>query len=278
MKERRRQFNMTYSRGSAHATKYTEQDVSLYRFPVLILCASLLCACGARGPSEAKLTVAAAANLMGVFGEEGSTFKAETGIEAIFSYGSTAQLAQQIEHGAPFDLFAAADTEHIDLLVTRRKLMPESRAIYASGQLALWIPKGEQSGIRDLKDLKRQTVRFIAVAQPELAPYGKATIETLEHSGLLDTLRPKIVYATNINQVKQWAASGNADVAFTAYSLVLHERGTVLKVDPVLYRPIEQALAIVTGSSRVEEAQRFRKFLLGKAGRSILARNGYLLP
>ncbi len=269
---------MTSARRSAHATTYTVQDVCRYRFPALILCAATLCACGARGSSEPKLTVAAAANLMGVFGEVGSAFKAETGIEVTFSYGSTAQLAQQIENGAPFDLFAAADTEHIDSLVARRKLMAESRAVYASGQLALWIPKGEQSGIREMKDLNRQTVRFVAVAQPELAPYGKATIEALQHSGLWKIVQPKIVYAMNINQVKQWAASGNADAAFTAYSLVLHDRGTVLKVDPALYHPIEQALGIVTGSPRVEQAQRFRKFLLGTAGRSILERNGYLLP
>ena len=91
-------------------------------------------------------------------------------------------------------------------------------------------------------------------------------------------MQPKIVYAPNINQVKQWAASGNADAAFTAYSLVLHDRGTILKVDPALYHPIEQALGVVAGSPRAEQAQRFRRFLLGQTGRSILARNGYLLP
>ena len=100
--------------------------MSSYRFPVLILYASLLFGCGRRSP-EPALTVAAAANLMGVFGELGSAFKADTGIDVTFSYGSTAQLAQQIENGAPFDLFAAANTEHIDSLVSRRKLVPESR-------------------------------------------------------------------------------------------------------------------------------------------------------
>ena len=77
---------------------------------------------------------------------------------------------------------------------------------------------------------------------------------------------------------KQLAASGNADAAFTAYSLVLRERGTVLKVDPDLYHPIEQALAIVASTSHLQEAQQFRSFLLGPKGRAILAKNGYLLP
>src|SRR5579872_2776010 len=133
---------------------------------------------------EAKLTVAAAANLTDVFGEVGPAFQAATGIPVIFSYGSTAELAQQIENGAPFDLFAAADTEHVDSLIASQKLTPGSRAIYALGQLALWIPNGEMNQVRELKDLAGPNIRFIAVAQPVLAPYGSAAVETLKNAGL----------------------------------------------------------------------------------------------
>jgi molybdate transport system substrate-binding protein len=89
--------------------------------------------------------VAAAANLTDVFGEVGRAFRAKTGVEVVFSYGSTAQLAQQIDNGAPFDIFAAADVEHVDSLVPTHKLIGSTRAIYALGELALWIPKGELS-------------------------------------------------------------------------------------------------------------------------------------
>jgi len=196
----------------------------------------------------------------------------------IFSYGATAQLAQQINNGAPFDLFAAADTEHVDSLVSKRKVTADSRAVYALGQLALWIPSGEGSGIREVKDLAGPKVRFIAVAQPELAPYGQATIEVLKNAGLWKTVQPKVVYANNISQAKQMAATGNADAAFTAYSLVLQDGGTVLKIDPHLYHPIEQALAIIASSAQIEKAKQFRSFLLGPEGRTILAKSGYLLP
>jgi molybdate transport system substrate-binding protein len=196
----------------------------------------------------------------------------------VFSYGPTAELAQQIDNGAPFDVFAAADTEHVDLLVASRKLVSESRAIYAKGELALWIPTGESSGIQELKDLTSPKIRFVAVAQPKLAPYGQAAVEALKNAHLWEALRSKIVYANSISMAKQQAATGNADAAFTAYSLVLHERGTVLKVDPALYHPIEQALGIVASTSRMKEAQQFRSFLLGPDGRAILAKSGYLLP
>ena len=199
-------------------------------------------------------------------------------MKLVFSYGSTAELAQQIENGAPFDVFAAADTEHVDALVASGKVRSDSRAVYALGQLAAWIPGGEQTGVRELKDLAGPRVRFIAIAQPELAPYGKATVEVFKTAGLWAAVQPKIVYANNISLAKQLAASGNAEAAFTAYSLLLHDKGTVLKIDPNLYHPIEQALAIVTSSPGIEDAKAFRSFLLGPEGRAILSRNGYLVP
>jgi molybdate transport system substrate-binding protein len=215
---------------------------------------------------------------MDVFGEVGPAFKIQKGIDVVFSYGATAELAQQIDNGAPFDVFAAADTEHVDSLVASQKLVSESRGTYAKGQLALWIPGGESSGIQGLKDLAAPKIHFIAVAQPALAPYGQAAVEALKNARLWESLQRKIVYANSISMAKQLAASGNADAAFTAYSLVLNDRGTVLKVDPQLYHPIEQALGIVASTSRMEEAQQFRSFLLGPDGRAILAKGGYLLP
>jgi molybdate transport system substrate-binding protein len=245
----------------------------------ILSAAALLSSCAPHGTEAArKLTIAAAANLTDVFGEVGRAFQAKSGLEVVFSYGSTAQLAQQIESGAPFDVLAAADTEHVDSLLASGKVTRDSRAVYALGQLAVWIPAGEQSGVRELKDLAGPRVRFIAIAQPELAPYGKATLETLKAAGLWGTVQPKIVYANNISLAKQLAATGNAEAAFTAYSLLLHDKGTVLKLDPHLYHPIEQAMAIVSSSPRIEDAKAFRSFLLGPEGRAILSNNGYLVP
>jgi molybdate transport system substrate-binding protein len=238
----------------------------------------LLVSCATPPRERTRLTVAAAANLTDAMGEAGLAFTRKDGTGVVFSYGSTAQLAQQIDNGAPFDLFAAADTEHVDALVRTGGLAAGSRAVYARGQLALWIPKGQQTEVRELKDLVSPKIRFIAIAQPALAPYGQAAVEALKATSLWDALQPKFVYANSINLAKQLAASGNADAAFTAYSLVLHESGIVVKIDSLLYRPIDQALGIVASSPHLREAQQFRSFLLGPEGRSILAKDGYLLP
>ena len=250
------------------------------RSRVLLACAVVFLISCAPPPPEAKkkITVAAAANLTDVMGEIGLAFTAKNGIDVVLSYSSTAQLAQQIDNGAPFDVFTAADTEHVDGLVKTGKLTSSTRAVYARGQLALWIPKGDQMGVHDLKDLTDAKIHFIAIAQPSLAPYGLAAVEALRSAGLYDRLQPKFVYGNTINLAKQLAGSGNAEVCFTAYSLVLHESGTVIKVDPKLYKPIEQALAIVAASPHQADALKFNEFLLGPDGRSILAKNGYVLP
>jgi molybdate transport system substrate-binding protein len=248
------------------------------RYTGWVLCiAALLGSCGAPRPAGVKLTVAAAANLMDVFAQVGQAFKAKTGVEVIFSYGSTAQLATQIDNGAPFDVFAAADAEHVDSLTGTHKLTNDSRAVYALGQLALWVPEGGPA-IRELKDLGGPQIRFVAIAQPDLAPYGEATVEVLKGAGLWDTVQPKLVYGTSVSMAKQFAASGSANAAFTAYSLVLHDKGTVLKIDSHLYKPIEQAMGIVAASAHPDEARQFRAFLLSVEGRTILSNGGYLLP
>jgi molybdate transport system substrate-binding protein len=250
----------------------------LWPVVMVLLATGLLVSCNTSQHASKQLTVAAAANLTDVFDAVGSAFQARTGTKVVFSYGPTAELAQQIDNGGPYDVFAAADTQHVDALIKSRKLSGDSRAIYALGQLVIWIPKGEQSGIKDLKDLGSNQIRFVAVAKPELAPYGEATVQALTSAGLWQIVHPKVVYANSISQAKQFASSGNADAAFTAYSLVLHDQGTVLKVDPQLYHPIEQALALVAASAHMEEAKQFRAFLLGSEGRAILEKSGYLLP
>ena len=235
------------------------------------LIATLLVSCVGKPP--AGITVAAAANLTEVFEEVGKAFTAETQIPVTFSYGPTATLARQVDEKAPFDVFAAADKEHVDALVKSGRMVAGTDAIYARGQLALWAPNG---GIEHLVDIAESRFKFVAIAQPELAPYGHAAVETLRASNLWETVQPKLVYASNINQAKQLAASGNADAAFTAYSLVLHDAGSVLKIDPKLHEPIDQAIGVVAGSAHEAEARKFVAFVTGPRGAEILTKSGYL--
>jgi len=239
------------------------------------ICAVVACGAACRKAEQSGLTVAAAANLTSAFAPIGQAFTQETGIHVVFSYASTAQLTQQIENAAPFDVFAAADTRHVDQLIGDAKILPESRAIFARGRLALWDPKG---AVKKIEDLTAASIRFVAIAKPEAAPYGEAAVESLKSLGIWDAIQPKVVYATNINMAKQYAATGNAEAAFTAYSLVQNEGGRIIVVDEKLHQPIDQAAGIVSTSAHKGEARRFVAFLTGKEGRDILERFGYQVP
>jgi molybdate transport system substrate-binding protein len=224
------------------------------------------------------VTVAAAANLSEVFQTVGAQFEASTGIRPVFSFGSTAQLTQQIENGAPYDLFAAADAAHVDQLEREGKLAAGSKEIYATGVLALWIPSTSRAKISRAADLTSPDVRVIAVARPELAPYGAATVESLQRLGIWEQVKAKVVYGASISMVKQYGRSGNADAVFTSYSLVLKESGKVLQIDEKLHQPIAQALGVMAASPHQSEARKFSAFLLKGKGREILATQGYRIP
>src|SRR5580700_28585 len=242
---------------------------------VLLLALAGLTGCRSDQPqAKPELTIAAAANLTDVFKHLGPRFEADTGIHPVFSFASTAQLTQQIENAAPFDVFAAADSEHVAQLEQKGLLTAGSRAVYARGVLALWIPAGRPS-VERVQDLTRPEVHVIAVAKPELAPYGQATVETLQKLGIWEQVKPKVVYAENISMAKQYGQSKNADAVFTAYSLVLHEAGKIIQVDEALHKPIVQKLGIVARSQHIDDARKFTQFVLNGPGRDILARYGY---
>lgn len=233
----------------------------------------ILCGCGVQ-QNRRTVTVAAAANLNPVFEEVGRAFTAITGAAVVNSYASTVQLAQQIESGAPFDVFAAADTAHVDKLADDGKLLRDTRVVYARGKLVLWVPKPDVP-VRSLRDLMRDEVRFIAIASPNAAPYGKAAVQTLQSAGLWDRVERKVAYATNINLAREYAASGNADAAFTAYSLVVNSGGRIIEIDAASHDPLDQAAAVVSSTKNMELARQFAAFLTRSEAMGILRRYGY---
>ena len=254
--------------------------LSIYRTSAQSICftmlAALICITTACRHEQSKpvITVAAAANLTEVLGEIGPRFEAQTGSHPVFSYGSTAQLSRQIESSAPFDVFAAADSEHVADLDRKGLLAPGSRAVYARGVLALWFPAGGDA-LKGLEDLNSPTVRVVAIAKPDLAPYGQAAVDSLQRLGIWEQVKPKVVYAENISMAKQYGKSKNADAVFTAYSLVLHESGKTLRVEERLHQPLDQELGIVAKSNHQDSAKKFAAFVLRGDGKSILIGYGY---
>lgn len=222
--------------------------------------------------------MAAAANLTDAFAEVGPRFTSKTGIRVVFSFGATADLARQIENGAPFDVFTAADTEHVEQLEGKGLLTPGTRALYARGRLVLWVPPGSNLKVERIQDITAKTFERIAIAKPDVAPYGRAAVESLRRLGIWNEIEGRVIYAQNVSQAKQYAATGNAEIAFIPLALVKPGEGTYVEVPEETHRPIDQALGIVKDSMKQAAARQFVDFLLSDEGQDLLAKKGYRKP
>jgi molybdate transport system substrate-binding protein len=249
----------------------------------LLLAVLLAGSCGSGAAPNSRggapdLIVAAASNLTDAFTEVGLRFTGKTGIRVVFSYGATADLAKQIENGAPFDVFAAADTEHVEELESEGLLTAGSRATYALGRLVVWLPPGSNLKVTQLQDITAPEFERIAIPKPDVAPYGRAAVESLRTLGIWEEIEARVVYAQNVAQARQYAATGNAEVAFIPVALVKPNEGSYLEVSDALHQPIEQALGIIKDSPQQAAARQFVEFLLSDEGQELLARKGYRKP
>lgn len=199
-------------------------------------------------------------------------------MRVVYSFGATAELAKQIENGAPFDLFASADVEHVDKLNRQGLLVAGTQAVYARGRLVLWIPPGSRARVERIEDLAHREVERIGIAKPDVAPYGRATIEALRSLQLWPQVEPRVVYGQSVSQVKQYATTGNVDVAFIPLALVRAGEGRSIAIDERLHQPLDQALAVIKASGKQEAAGSFAEFVLSLEGRALLERYGYRQP
>lgn len=225
-----------------------------------------------------QITVAAAADLGPAFEEIGRAFEAESRTKVIFSFGSTGMLTQQIENGAPMDVFAAADVSYIDELERKGFIVPGTRAIYALGRITIWTRKTGPLRPQQLAELTRPEVKRIAIANPDHAPYGLAARQALEAAGVWDEVKPKLIYGDNIRQALQFAQTGNVDVAIVALSLSLPSDGYWVLIPAELHKPLNQGLGVVKGSAHESDARNFASFVTSAAGRKIMQKYGFTLP
>jgi molybdate transport system substrate-binding protein len=253
-------------------------------FPVCALATVLLAAaCGSGGgdssSSSGELLVAAAPALQQVFDEIGPLFEKETEAKVTFSYASSGALAEQIKAGLPADLYVSADIDHVDGLREKGLLIDDTQQVYAIGRLTLASSTKAGVTVSDLEGLLRPEVEKVAIADPEVAPYGRAAEEALRSIGLWDQLKPKLVYGANVTAATEYVRSGNTEAGLLPLSLVIHEPAvTYVTVDESLHQPIEQALAVVRDTKNEELARRFVAFVRGPEGRTVLEKYGYSVP
>lgn len=229
-------------------------------------------------PAPAELTVAAAADLQFAFTEIGALFEQETGHQVTFVFGSTGQLAQQIENGGPFDLFAAANQSFIDDLAEKNLVLPETIALYARGRIVLAVNRVSGVSAVTLDDLLSETITHVAIANPEHAPYGLAAKEALQSAGIWEQLQGKLVFGENVRQTLQFVQTGDAQVGIVALSVANVPEITWTLLDDALHNPLDQALGVVASSPHRNLALEFAQFINGPTGRPIMQKYGFVLP
>jgi molybdate transport system substrate-binding protein len=228
--------------------------------------------------SAQKVNVAAAANLRYVLEEIKTAYvKQYPKAKVTLTFGASGMLVQQIINGATFDFFMAADNE-FPLKLKDKGLTTGVMSTYAVGKLALYstVLDVNKTGLAALKDL---SVRKIAIANPETAPYGERAIELLKNQKLYESLKSKIVLGENISQAAQFIFTGNSEIGFIALSLALapemEGKGSYYIVPQNLYKPIEQACILIKTPVLNTEAARFKKYVLSPATKSIWEKWGY---
>ena len=229
------------------------------------------------------LTVAAAADLSFALPRITGAFERQTGATVRVVYGSSGTLYQQIQNGAPFDVFLSADVNYARSLVDLHQAEADSFYQYATGRLVLWAPKDspldlQQYGIRILD---QPEVTRVAIANPQLAPYGRAALAVLQHYNLYDHVGPKLVRGENISQAAEFVQSGNAQIGILPLSLTSApalRSGKSWEIPPQVYPPIEQAAVVLTFSRNRAFARRFLEFLKSPQSAAVLRQFGYSVP
>jgi molybdate transport system substrate-binding protein len=227
-------------------------------------------------------TIAVAANMKDAFLAIEKEFKADNKADFRVVYGSSGNITAQILNGAPFSLFISAD-ESYPLELFKRKMTRDEGRVYAIGKIALLSKKSKGIALGSSKAELMKAIKQankIAIAKPELAPYGKAAMDYLKAEGLWDLAKDKLVYGDNISMATMYVASGSADIGFTALSLALApgvaKETDYLVLNPALYEPIQQRMVLMKNAS--QDAIALYQFMQSPKAEAILRTFGYQIP
>lgn len=239
---------------------------------------AVLAWCAMAWASADQVRVAVAANFAAPMREIAQQFELRTGHEVLVSLGATGALYAQIQQGAPFDVFVAADSERPRLAEQAGLAVAGTAFVYARGRLVLWSADGSVVDPR-ARVLSEGRFNKLALADPVLAPYGLAARAVLTRMGLLEATQARWVVGTSIAQAYQFVATGNADLGFVALSQVLRggriARGSAWVVPADWHPPIAQSAVLLARAAQQPAAAALLAYLGSPAAREVMQAHGY---
>lgn len=261
----------------------THRRVALLAALAVVAISAPLPVRGAGAGAPPSVQVAAASDLRFALEEIAAVFEREGAILVRPTFGSSGQLATQIEQGAPFDVFFSANETFVHALAQKGWIDRDSIRLYAVGRIVLWVPNPSPLDVsKGMLVLLDERIRFISIANPEHAPYGQAAVQALRAAGILTRVQSRLVLGENVSHALQFAQTGNADLGIVALSLAVaptvRALGRYQLIPAYLHRPIRQAVGVTTKTPRADLARQFVAFANSPAGRAIMRRYGFTLP
>ena len=246
-------------------------------------CATLVFALLLPSAMSQELTIAAAADLRPALDEISVAFQKTSGLKLKVIYGASGNFYQQIQNGAPFDLFLSANVEYPQKLDSGGLAAVGSYYEYAQGKLALLVLANSKLDLqKGLQVLLDPAVRKIAIADPNHAPYGQAALAALKKQDLYKKISTKIVTGENVSQAVSFVSSGAADVGIVAMALALSPAITAqvryAEVPATDYPPIRQAGVVLRSSKNQKSAMQFEGYLRGREASTMLEKYGFKVP
>ena len=249
---------------------------------------ALVAACGFSIPrveaADREINVAAAADLSSALQELATAYEKRTGIRAKLSFGASGALTQQIQNGAPFDIFFSADMDYPRQLISGGQADGATLYRYAVGRLVVWVPKDspldvEHKGMDVLFD---PSVKKMSIGNPQHAPYGRAAVAALKHYGLYEKVSDRLVLGEDISQAAQFVESGNAQVGFVALAHAaapaMQGKGKFWVVPAEAYPPLDQGVVVISRSPHKQDAAAFLDYIKTAEASAVLQRYGFTLP
>jgi molybdate transport system substrate-binding protein len=230
-----------------------------------------------------EINVAAAADLSAVLQEVAANYEKRTGVGVKLSFAASGALTQQIQNGAPFDVFFSADMEYPRQLIAGGQAESATLYRYGVGRLVLWVPRDsaldvEHKGMDVLMD---PAVKKISIANPQHAPYGRAAVAALKHYALYEKVTDRLVQGENVSQAAQFVESGNAQVGFVALAHAvapaMQGKGKYWMVPAEAYPPLDQGVVLISHSPHRKDAVAFLEYLKTTEVAEVLRRHGFSL-
>ncbi|MCR8643748.1 molybdate ABC transporter substrate-binding protein [Paenibacillus sp. N1-5-1-14] len=241
------------------------------------------CSNGAKQQDEPKieLTISAAASLTDSLNEIQKLYEVEhPNVKLTFNFGASGSLQQQIEQGAPVDVFFSAGKKQVDALVGKNLMNRQYVANVVNNELVAVIPSESSLQLQSAKDLSKANIQKLALGEPEAVPAGSYSKEMLVHNGLWESLNAKMVFAKDVRQVLTYVESGNVDIGFVykTDARISNKVKVAFTAEAGSHKPIEYPIGIVEGSKHVKESQAWIQFLQSKPAQQVFEKYGFVIP